>query len=120
MQLRTNIGDLQRFANLDYGPISDGLTLPGRCGNTRPIVENCGFSMRTLIVTLSLFLSAGAAQAYIGPGLGGGLVASVLAVLAGIFMLLLGVVYYPLKKLFGSPAKSGKKPVDRASDETAK
>ncbi len=41
-----------------------------------------------------------AAFAYIGPGLGTGAVATVLGVLAGILMLIVGVIWYPLKRLF--------------------
>lgn len=69
-----------------------------------------------MIAVLSLFMFAGTAQAYIGPGLGGGLVGALLAVLSGIFMLLLGVVYYPLKKLFGLRRKSKTEPVERKRD----
>lgn len=39
------------------------------------------------------------ALAYIGPGLGAGAVAAVLAILAGLLMLLVGVLWYPLKRL---------------------
>ncbi len=40
------------------------------------------------------------ASAYVGPGLGVGVVATVLGTLLGILMLLVGVIWYPLKKLF--------------------
>ena len=39
------------------------------------------------------------ALAYIGPGMGAGAVATVLAILAGLLMLLVGVLWYPLKRL---------------------
>jgi hypothetical protein len=39
------------------------------------------------------------ALAYIGPGLGAGAVAAVLGTLAGILMLLAGVIWYPIKRL---------------------
>ena len=39
------------------------------------------------------------ALAYIGPGFGAGAVAAVLAILAGLLMLLVGVLWYPLKRL---------------------
>ena len=39
------------------------------------------------------------ALAYIGPGLGTGAVAAVLGTVAGLLMLLIGVVWYPLKRL---------------------
>ena len=37
--------------------------------------------------------------AYIGPGLAGGALSAVLGVLAAIAMLVVGVVWYPLKRL---------------------
>ena len=39
------------------------------------------------------------ALAYVGPGMGAGTVAAVLGVLGGILMLIVGVVWYPLKRL---------------------
>ena len=39
------------------------------------------------------------ASAYIGPGLGAGAVASVLGIASGLLMLLIGVIWYPLKRL---------------------
>lgn len=39
------------------------------------------------------------AQAYIGPGLGTGALAAVLGTLAGLLMLIVGVVWYPIKRL---------------------
>ena len=39
------------------------------------------------------------AMAYIGPGLGSGAVAAVLGTVAGLLMLIVGVVWYPLKRL---------------------
>jgi hypothetical protein len=40
------------------------------------------------------------ANAYIGPGVGAGVVATVLGILAGIMMLIVGVVWYPIKRLY--------------------
>jgi len=39
------------------------------------------------------------ALAYIGPGLGSGAVVAVLGTLAGLLMLLIGVIWYPIKRL---------------------
>lgn len=39
------------------------------------------------------------ALAYVGPGLGAGTLAAVLGVLGGILMLVVGVVWYPLKRV---------------------
>lgn len=39
------------------------------------------------------------ASAYIGPGLGAGAVTVVLGIVSGLLMLIVGVVWYPVKKL---------------------
>jgi hypothetical protein len=36
---------------------------------------------------------------YIGPGLGGGVIAAVLGFLASIFLALFAIIWYPIKKL---------------------
>lgn len=51
------------------------------------------------LAALSLALLAPAASAYVGPGLGAGAMAAVLGVLFGVLMLVVGVVWYPLKRL---------------------
>lgn len=48
---------------------------------------------------LVLCLHAPHAWAYIGPGLGTGVIAAVLGIAAGILMLVVGVVWYPVKRL---------------------
>lgn len=39
------------------------------------------------------------ALAYIGPGLGAGAVATVLGIVAGLLILVVGVIWYPIKRL---------------------
>jgi hypothetical protein len=48
------------------------------------------------------------AQAYIGPGMGAGVIGTVLGILAGILMLVVGIVWYPIKKLYKWLRRSGK------------
>ena len=50
------------------------------------------------LFAVSLLAYAPFASAYIGPGLGTGVVAAVLGTLAGLLMLIVGVVWYPLKR----------------------
>lgn len=50
-------------------------------------------------IGLGILIYPSASFAYIGPGLGVGAVAAVLGVLFGLLMLLVGVVWYPLKRL---------------------
>jgi hypothetical protein len=39
-------------------------------------------------------------NAYIGPGLGLGTIATVLGIFFGLFLMLIGIIWYPLKKLY--------------------
>ncbi len=39
------------------------------------------------------------AMAYVGPGLGAGTVAAVLGVVVGLLMLVVGAIWYPIKRL---------------------
>lgn len=57
--------------------------------------------MKSVVCLFSILLLAypPLALAYIGPGLGAGAVTVVLGIASGLLMLLVGVVWYPVKKL---------------------
>ena len=61
--------------------------------------------MNALLKTLICFFAIGGlayptlASAYIGPGLGLGTIATVLGVVLGLLMLVIGVIWYPVKRL---------------------
>lgn len=50
-------------------------------------------------IALAMLLYTPTAAAYIGPGLGTGAAAAILGIFAGLVMLVVGVIWYPLKKL---------------------
>jgi hypothetical protein len=56
------------------------------------------FAATIVLAVLSMAHSIDA-LAYVGPGLGAGTLAAVLGVLGGILMLIVGVVWYPLKRV---------------------
>ena len=56
----------------------------------------------TQIFILLLCLISSPAHAYIGPGLGAGALATIFGVLLAILMLIVGIVWYPLKRLIHS------------------
>jgi flagellar biogenesis protein FliO len=75
--------------------------------------------MRTLtkiapVIAVALWLPT-AAQAYIGPGAGLGAIAVTLAVALGIVLLLIGFLWYPLKRLIRG-RKSGARNASAADD----
>jgi hypothetical protein len=55
-----------------------------------------------------LCFSSYSAQAYIGPGVGAGVVATVLGVVSSIFLLLIGIIYYPIKRMLRGKGKLSK------------
>lgn len=56
-------------------------------------------------VVVALSCCSMSAEAYIGPGLGTGAIATVLGVLFGFVLLLIGVVWYPVKFLINKIRK---------------
>ena len=54
--------------------------------------------MNKLIFFLCLFLISLPSHAYIGPGMGGGLIAAIIGFLAAVLLGLFGILYYPIKR----------------------
>jgi len=69
-----------------------------------------------LYIILLTGLISTPAYAYIGPGAGAGTIAIVLGVIASIFLALIAIVWYPLKRLINSRKKQGKKAEETLSD----
>ena len=70
----------------------------------------------TLYVVLLMGLLSTPAHAYIGPGAGAGTIAIVVGVIASIFLALIAIVWYPLKRLFKNRKKSAPKKEKTQSD----
>ena len=58
-----------------------------------------------IIVLLSISSSV---FAYIGPGMGGGVIAGVLGVIGAVLLALFGILYYPIKRALKNRKKSDK------------
>lgn len=54
--------------------------------------------MNKLILFISLFLISLPSFAYIGPGMGGGVIAAIVGFFAAILLGLWGILYYPIKR----------------------
>jgi len=54
--------------------------------------------MNKLILFMSLFLISFPSYAYIGPGMGGGVIAAIVGFFAAILLGLWGILYYPIKR----------------------
>ena len=56
-----------------------------------------------------LAMQPATAMAYIGPGVGAGAIAAVIGVIGSIFLAIVAVLYYPIKRMLkGNKAKSAK------------
>ncbi len=64
--------------------------------------------MNKLYFVSFLLLITSPSFAYVGPGFAGGAVTAVLGLFAAIFMLLFGIIWYPLKKLIKSFSQTKK------------
>ena len=58
----------------------------------------------TLILFL-IFSSGNSLFAYIGPGMGGGVIAAIFGIIAAFFLGLWGILYYPIKRAFKNKKK---------------
>ena len=56
------------------------------------------YKLTILLIAGSLSLITTYAYAYIGPGMGGGMIAATVGIVLAIFAALLGVLYYPIKR----------------------
>ncbi len=54
--------------------------------------------MNKSIFLISLFLISFPSYAYIGPGMGGGVIAAIVGFFAAILLGLWGILYYPIKR----------------------
>ncbi|WP_254428790.1 MULTISPECIES: hypothetical protein [unclassified Ruegeria] len=75
------------------------------------------FSCLLAISTAAFILSAGTAQAYVGPGLGLGTIAVVLGVIGSIFLAIFAIIWYPAKRILRKRRAAGS---ESESDKEAK
>tara|TARA_B100000768_G_C11247775_1_gene362604 strand:- start:730 stop:951 length:222 start_codon:yes stop_codon:yes gene_type:complete len=70
--------------------------------------------MNKLLLFLSIFIISLPSYAYIGPGMGGGVVAAVIGFFAAILLGIWGVLYYPIKRALKN--RKDKKILSKESD----
>ena len=59
---------------------------------------------RFCAATLTTLLTS-SAHAYLGPGMGGGIITAIIGIVAAIFIALFGVLYYPIKRMIKNKKK---------------
>ena len=54
---------------------------------------------KLLISTLLLFFITSSSYAYIGPGMGGGIILATIGIVIAIFAAIFGIIWFPVKRL---------------------
>ena len=57
------------------------------------------------LFTFPIFSKANSLFAYIGPGMGGGVIAAIFGIIAAFFLGLWGILYYPIKRALKNKKK---------------
>jgi len=57
------------------------------------------YRLLPVMLMIGVLLSPTSAWAYLGPGLGAGAIAAILGVIGAVFLAIVGVVWYPLKRV---------------------
>ena len=70
-----------------------------------------------LFLILFLFLISFPSYAYVGPGMGGGVITAIIGFFAAILLGLWGVLYYPIKRALKN-RKDNKKLLEDSDNET--
>ena len=61
--------------------------------------------MKNTNLIIVLFLISSPAFAYIGPGMGGGVIAAIIGVIGALLLALFGILYYPIKRMLKNRKK---------------
>ena len=64
--------------------------------------------MTESLLIFFIFSSANSLFAYIGPGMGGGVIAAIFGIIAAFFLGLWGILYYPIKRALKNKKKKKK------------
>ena len=57
---------------------------------------------------------------YIGPGMGGGVIAAIFGIIAAFFLGLWGILYYPIKRAFKNKNKKKKRMLSKNANQKGK
>tara|TARA_B100000123_G_C25433540_1_gene298477 strand:- start:275 stop:502 length:228 start_codon:yes stop_codon:yes gene_type:complete len=55
--------------------------------------------LRIILIVFYFTLISNPSYAYLGPGLGGGVIAATIGIIIAIFVALFGIIWFPLKRL---------------------
>ena len=61
--------------------------------------------MNNLKITFIFFIFSSPMYAYFGPGMSGGLIATILGIIGAILLAIFGIIYYPIKRFIKNRKK---------------
>ena len=61
--------------------------------------------MKKISLIIGLILLNSSVSEYLGPGMGGGIIAGVLGIIAAILLAIFGILYYPIKRMLKNRKK---------------
>ena len=76
--------------------------------------------MTEFFLIFYIFSSANSLFAYIGPGMGGGVIAAIFGIIAAFFLGLWGILYYPIKRAFKNKKKKNSLSKNKNSSKNRK
>ena len=66
------------------------------------------------LISFFLFLMTSNSSAYLGPGIGGGIIAVTLGIVFAIVAFIFGILWFPLKRLINKYKKNKEKKIDHS------
>ena len=66
-------------------------------------------SINKIICVIILIFYPNIASAYIGPGMGGGIIAATIGVIVAIFAAIFGILWFPIKRFFNKKKKRSRR-----------
>ena len=76
------------------------------------------FKILSSIFFVFIFLICSPAYAYLGPGMAGGVIATVLGIVAAFFLALFGILYYPIKRALKNKNKKNDNIIEQQNNDT--
>jgi len=70
---------------------------------------------RIFIIIIFSLLMTSKSFAYLGPGIGGGVIAATIGIIFAIIAFIFGILWFPLKRLINKYKKNKEKKIDRSN-----
>jgi len=71
---------------------------------------------RIIFINFFILLIPSSSYAYLGPGLGGGVIAATLGIIFAIIAFIFGILWFPLKRLINKSKKNKEKKIDNSNN----